>query len=813
MNEQVKKAIENGISVIPLNGGNGLKSKTPAISSWDQLRTTPLTYNEYLDLLDGKTIRGMHPKKGFEGIGFIGGKCSGNLEIIDVDCKHDKTGTLWNKLSEMIKDNAEDLYNRLLISKTINKGYHIFFRSNQIRGNQKLANTEIKEVLIETRGEGGYVVASPSYGYEFIQGDVDNIPFLTDNEHDLLFSICKSFNEQPVKAIEPTKSALEPTKTKSNGITPFQDYNERGDVISLLVSHGWTSDKERNNRVNVKRPGETNNVSGNFNTILRLLKIFSTSTVFEAEKAYNPVSVFLLLECNNDTKLCYKKLLALGYGEPYQSDQGTEIKSSNVKVLNKDKEVLTASAGDVISKEFVSIVNGNIIEITGNDDGEILDLISKLKTPNITILVNEEFSYKYQLNKLYTSLEGKEMTDKIESQLIDGICEIGENLNAIHFDRFKTFLNNSKDQFSDIGISTDRIIESVSNVNFKNIDIEIKKELDKVLNKFESISKEGEINNALEFLQTSVNKIGQNKNNLIFTDLFKTIAESDIKKTLSSGADDLDTGYLLNDNNKITLPSGGLSVIAAPTGHGKSSFLINLSLNELVKNENGEVCYFTFEESAENISIYHLNTYLNLDFSGNNKETLKNYYRGKNKMNLPKNDFFEKYINSGRLKIVKSKLNSLQLCEAIKYLKANNKPTLILIDYFQLINAPNGLKFHSRQEELKHICQELQDVASEINIPIVLAAQFNRTVKNHDDIREQNISEAGDIERIASLILGIWNNVKPISPIDFKLSNDAQREPNTIFVSVLKNRYGSTDVWGLLKWKGNTGKISNTTDF
>jgi len=74
----------------------------------------------------------------------------------------------------------------------------------------------------------------------------------------------------------------------------------------------------------------------------------------------------------------------------------------------------------------------------------------------------------------------------------------------------------------------------------------------------------------------------------------------------------------------------------------------------------------------------------------------------------------------------------------------------------QLLNLPEGkYKTYSRQEEIKEICIALKDVAVETGLPIILGAQFNREVVNQLRIHATKIGEAGDIERIANLIVGL----------------------------------------------------------
>lgn len=253
------------------------------------------------------------------------GEGSGGLELIDIDSKYDISGKLWDSYKRQINFMLPGLLEKLVVQKTVGGGYHFLYRCSKIEGNQKLARRvateeeqqagEKQKVLIETRGQGGYALVEPSPGYEVIHGNMANIPTLSLVERETILNAARYFDEIEEKAKEPMHEA-------TDEVSPFQDYNERGDALSLLLSHGWKEKHTHGENIHLQRPGKDGHgCSATYHRGNNWLYVFSTSTEFDAPEHYKPAAIFTQLECNGDWSQASKRLRQMGYGEQEKTIQ------------------------------------------------------------------------------------------------------------------------------------------------------------------------------------------------------------------------------------------------------------------------------------------------------------------------------------------------------------------------------------------------------------------------------------------------------------------------------------------------------------
>ena len=346
----IQKLIDKGYSLIPLNS-----DKSPKLKTWTEYQKTKITdITKFTD----------------SNIGLICGEISGNLLAIDVDCKYDLTGTLYNDLCELIKSSKDGLFEKMQINTTKNNGFHLIFScESKPIGNKKLAsrpandieseNKDKVKVLIETRGEGGYICYPPTDGYDIIK---EGYEMLTDDEIDIVLSCCRSFNQIEVK--EPVfKNRIDETNFVTS---PFEDYNKRGDCVKELTSNDWKFVFQKGDNTHFKRPGSTDSrTSATFSTKHNKFYVFSTSTIFTENVGYSPVAVFCKLYHNDNWSECAKDLISKGYGKKREI-----IEKKYANIIRKLKK-------EGIEDEAIIF---ELRKIDGKSNTDLQDIINNYKT-------------------------------------------------------------------------------------------------------------------------------------------------------------------------------------------------------------------------------------------------------------------------------------------------------------------------------------------------------------------------------------------------------------------------------------------------
>ena len=292
------KYIQAGLSIIPTTDDKLPYFKLLPEGKWDY-------YKKHIPSIND-VKRWSHVASSFA---IICGAVSGNLEVIDIDNHKGNATETYEAYKEIVFSHFPEVWNKLFIETSQSGGYHIIYRHlSNPEGSHKLAMQLIdgkKDTLIETKGEGGYVIVSPSPGYKPVQGSLINLNILTDDERHFLLEVARSFNEVPEQEITHRSKY----SSNHNIVRPGNIFNENVEHASLLQEFGWTLVGVKGVVEYWRRPNKAKGISATFNHVPNKLYVFtSNAEPFELNKAYDKFAIYTHLKCGGDFKYAARQV-------------------------------------------------------------------------------------------------------------------------------------------------------------------------------------------------------------------------------------------------------------------------------------------------------------------------------------------------------------------------------------------------------------------------------------------------------------------------------------------------------------------------
>lgn len=511
------KLIDDGFSLITV-GENKIPNYT-----WQKYQSEQITKQELQKRYNykGGYFYG-EPKKELpatKNIGIVTGY--DYLEVIDVDLKVFSTAKekkeFYDEYLNFLKDNILDFEDKFVIYKTKSEGYHFLYKSKRCEGNSKLSKLKgHKEAVLETRGVGGYIFLYD--GKNVGKKTYKDVQFISDEDRQILWQISKSYNYiEPVKEIIPPKTKKRYSESENK---TWDDYNNKNSILDIISSE-FDIVRNLKNKYVIKRKGAQSPHSGYVFKDTNTMYLFSTGTVFDAEKLYTPFSALCCLKYNNDFSLTTLELYKDGYGDRLKL---SPIIEKEEIIIPKEHLVFPIDVFPQNLQKYISVCNKTLNNSLDYMGCSMLFLTSIIIGNSIIVEVKK--GWKETAN-LWLALIGKAGVGKTPS--INSITFPLENLNnkeiksyIKNYEKFEHYTSLDKQE--------------------KNLSEEIKKP-----RKTQFIVNDITLEALVELHYENKNGIGVNKDELAgwFKDMNKYRQGSDLEHWLSSWS-----GKQINMNRK-----------------------------------------------------------------------------------------------------------------------------------------------------------------------------------------------------------------------------------------------------------------------
>ncbi|HMM27410.1 MAG TPA: replicative DNA helicase [Aggregatilineaceae bacterium] len=238
------------------------------------------------------------------------------------------------------------------------------------------------------------------------------------------------------------------------------------------------------------------------------------------------------------------------------------------------------------------------------------------------------------------------------------------------------------------------------------------------------------------------------------------------------------SGFVDLDRLLGGLQKSDLIIVAGRPGMGKTSWLLSVALN--AARARARVAIFSMEMSNEQI-VQRL-------VSSETGISTQNLRLGK----LDDREWTLFVEATGNLSNVRIFLDDtpaqspIQMRTKCRRLYAEHGLDLIMVDYLQLMNSGSG-RVENRVQEISFISRQLKQLARELNVPVLAAAQLSRAVEQRQDKRPQlsDLRESGSIEQDADVVMFIYRE---------DAYNENTEKVNQADILVSKHRNGPTGV-------------------
>ena len=237
----------------------------------------------------------------------------------------------------------------------------------------------------------------------------------------------------------------------------------------------------------------------------------------------------------------------------------------------------------------------------------------------------------------------------------------------------------------------------------------------------------------------------------------------------------LSTGFKSLDNllvGGIPKDDTYLFLLMAPSGVGKSMFMLNLA-DKMIKANQSNVLIISLEMSCRIYAKRYITLTTSVPFSELKKQAKKVESKFK----------VESRINGKKLQIIEfptSQATVLDIENKINELKAKGwSPDVVIVDYLTIMKPLNKVSSNKGYESGITLAEELRGLSGKLKIPFISAIQSNRNENfNNSKVDVSNVSESYGIVSTCDFLGALYQS-------------EADKLDGRLYFKTLKNRNGN----------------------
>lgn len=242
----------------------------------------------------------------------------------------------------------------------------------------------------------------------------------------------------------------------------------------------------------------------------------------------------------------------------------------------------------------------------------------------------------------------------------------------------------------------------------------------------------------------------------------------------------LPTGYFELDDLTSGLQNGEMIIIAGRPSMGKTSLALNIAEHIGVENKI-PIAVFSLEMGKQQLAERFLCSLGEVESQLVRKGMLDDEHYRKLLEACGRLSDAPIYIDDT------ASLTPLELRAKARRMKSRYDIRCIVVDYMQLMHIGTG-RIESRQQEITAISRYVKALARELNIPVVILSQLNRSPEGREGHRPRmsDLRESGSIEQDADVVMLLHRE-------DYYHRGESDYdEDNTAELIIAKQRNGPT---------------------